>query len=882
MAVQIQIRRDVAANWTSANPVLASGEMGLETDTQKYKVGDGATAWNSLSYWTAGDGGNGIAGGTSTAASTGTVVFSNSNGISFGLNGLTMTASHNGLTTGMASDAGSNFMQSGERGNYFYTSNNTFLTTAAQSNHSHGAIQFNLTNLTASYTSASNGLTVDMSAGAGGAGDGGNIIAAAGSTAASTGTIVFSNANGVSFGLNGGTMTASVAAAGGAQTGISGVIAGSQTQTVGTMEFVNSNGITFGMSNSSQITASYTVPTQTQQPMAYSGANGSTTANTLVFANSNGVSFSTGTQGLYATVKTDYQTSGAYLTTAMASDAGSNFAGLNGAMTGGSMTLNSLGVSIQLENNAAYLYGNTYGTSTITNAPGDQVYVGVGGISLGKYSAGNRLEISYPESTSFRMSNDGIGLNTAITQNGVSMTANSSGLSLNFPAFLTTAMQSDASSAFAGTGTSITGNMSITLNTAGIAVSQGNVSMYALGNTTGSLSSGAINLDVMRLSAEGMLSVGVDTSPSNHYVISAPAASVFVGSANTTNFAGVGSAITNGTMTFGTGGLSLNLSNHLTTAAQVSHSHGNPTLALTNLSGTTASASNGLTISLSAAAAGAGGGIALGAGGNTATSGTVIFGSSAGNVTFGMATDGYVTASAPTGGGAALTLTNWRVQPMMNNTSFYAAMGQNSQYNQHFMPEDYLAFNNIEMYIRGTYVSSTNSQVYANTIKYGIYSQDTGTNNTRMTLMASSSALMKFSFASNTGVGYTFSQGAASFTTSSGGTAMMTDLSSPNHLYLPFVTTLNPNVKHAFALLMSTATTVGTSPWAFQPLIQSNMNSRAFGKLFASTYDRAASTVIGDREMGIYNTTTNALVGSYATSQMSVAVSRMILPIQFE
>jgi hypothetical protein len=50
MAVQIQLRRDTAANWTSANPTLALGEFGMETDTMLYKIGDGATAWNSLSY----------------------------------------------------------------------------------------------------------------------------------------------------------------------------------------------------------------------------------------------------------------------------------------------------------------------------------------------------------------------------------------------------------------------------------------------------------------------------------------------------------------------------------------------------------------------------------------------------------------------------------------------------------------------------------------------------------------------------------------------------------------------------------------------------------------------------------------------------------------
>ena len=50
MAVQIQIRRGTAAAWTSANPTLAAGEFAVETDTDKYKFGDGSTAWTSLGY----------------------------------------------------------------------------------------------------------------------------------------------------------------------------------------------------------------------------------------------------------------------------------------------------------------------------------------------------------------------------------------------------------------------------------------------------------------------------------------------------------------------------------------------------------------------------------------------------------------------------------------------------------------------------------------------------------------------------------------------------------------------------------------------------------------------------------------------------------------
>jgi hypothetical protein len=46
----IQVRRDTAANWTSTNPTLAAGEIGFETDTNQFKIGDGTTAWTSRPY----------------------------------------------------------------------------------------------------------------------------------------------------------------------------------------------------------------------------------------------------------------------------------------------------------------------------------------------------------------------------------------------------------------------------------------------------------------------------------------------------------------------------------------------------------------------------------------------------------------------------------------------------------------------------------------------------------------------------------------------------------------------------------------------------------------------------------------------------------------
>ena len=70
MSTEIQLRRDTAANWTSANPILGQGEEGIETDTGKIKYGDGVTAWNSLAYFDAADVDADTAGSASTAQTT--------------------------------------------------------------------------------------------------------------------------------------------------------------------------------------------------------------------------------------------------------------------------------------------------------------------------------------------------------------------------------------------------------------------------------------------------------------------------------------------------------------------------------------------------------------------------------------------------------------------------------------------------------------------------------------------------------------------------------------------------------------------------------------------------------------------------------------------
>lgn len=62
MAVIIQLRRGAEQAWIDSNPTLAIGEMGVETDTGKFKVGDGVTEWNSLAYSSGDDGADGADG----------------------------------------------------------------------------------------------------------------------------------------------------------------------------------------------------------------------------------------------------------------------------------------------------------------------------------------------------------------------------------------------------------------------------------------------------------------------------------------------------------------------------------------------------------------------------------------------------------------------------------------------------------------------------------------------------------------------------------------------------------------------------------------------------------------------------------------------------
>lgn len=321
------------------------------------------------------------AGGASMNFSAGTtsndlaaVVFSNSNGVSFGLNGSTITGSVATSLTNLRISAGttSNLLSavtfSNANGVSFGLNASTitatvktdYLTTAMASNRGSDFVAataaFAGTN--ASGTIASNGISVSVAA-PGAA----NINISAGTTSNNLTALTFSNANGVSFGLDGSTLTATV------QTNYltTAALSGDTTKYVQAWELT---GNTSGTTSSLQGTKIY-----------FQGGNSLT-----VSGSSNTVVFSVGN----------------YLTTAMASNRGSDFvaatAGFNGTNASGTLASNSWSVSVAAQTNqtiGAYMSSNT--TSSVSSGTLDarsMTFRGAGVASVG-YSAGE-VVISVP------------------------------------------------------------------------------------------------------------------------------------------------------------------------------------------------------------------------------------------------------------------------------------------------------------------------------------------------------------------------------------------------------------------------------------------------------------------------------------------------------
>lgn len=245
-----------------------------------------------------------ISAGT-TKASASEVVFSNSNNVSFGVSGQTVTASIPAATqstqpvAASASNGSFAFQTLGfsdANGVTFGTSGGSIITASVAAGVAAGSISAGTASMALGQVvfSDSNGISFGLSNSTVTAQHNALTSQSAQAASASNGsfafqTIGFSNANNVTFGTSAGSIiTASVNTAGGGGVAIS---AGTESISTGTVVFSDSNGVSFGLSGDT-LTASHNGLTS-QSAQAASASNGSFAFQTLAFSNANNVTFGT-------------------------------------------------------------------------------------------------------------------------------------------------------------------------------------------------------------------------------------------------------------------------------------------------------------------------------------------------------------------------------------------------------------------------------------------------------------------------------------------------------------------------------------------------------------------------------------------------------------
>lgn len=253
---------------------------------------------------------------------------------------------------------------------------------------------------------------------------------------------LFSNANGVSFGLSESSITASTVLNVFAENG-EGIVAGTA------LIFRDSGGVAFGID---QFGGGIRITASAPAGLTAINISAGTTSNNLsalTFANGNGVSFGINASTLTASIATsltNIRLSAGTTSNLLSAVTFSNANGVSFGLDAGTITASHNALTSQSNQNVTAGNGGfAFETLSFSNA---------NGISFGT-SAGSAITGSHNAITTARASTDGIGLNTA--QTNVTWTVNSSGVSLN-------------AAGYAGTGTSAT-NASVTLNSNGLAIS---------------------------------------------------------------------------------------------------------------------------------------------------------------------------------------------------------------------------------------------------------------------------------------------------------------------------------------------------------------------------------------------------------------------------
>lgn len=841
--------------------------------------------------------------------------------------GLSGTLNQNGLSLSATVPA-----QTNQTGNLYVTANSTQLSSTAAVD----LRSLSFAGAGIASVGVSQGVVVVSVPSGGGAGDGVNIIRAGttgttGTTFSSiSGTVNINGGNNITVSQDGSNNIVISAAQGG-------IAAGTQTATSGTLVFANGNGVTFGMSGSSQITASVAAAGGAQTGISSVAVSDTTyTSGQVSFRDGNNISFASGT-GQAISITHGLQSAGAYLTTAMQSNAvtlsninvsagttsnnlsaftfsngsGVSF-GLNGsvitasvAAAGGAQTGVS-GISagttqatsgtVEFANGNGVSFGMNGNTMTASVAAAGGAQTGISGLiaSDATYTSGtvsfrDGNNITFASGTgqaislTHNLQSAGAYLTTAMQSNAVTLSNinvsagmtsgnlsaltfdNANGISFGLNAGivtgshngLTTAAQSNHSHNFATTTTNGSLMVVATTNSAGATVAvppyittyaaQSNQTgnLYVTANSTQLSSTAGVDLRSLSFAGAGVASVGVSGGV---VVVSVPSGG---GAGDGVNIIRAGTTGTTGTTySASTGTININGGNNITVSQD---------------------GSNNIVISA------AQGGIA--AGSQTATSGTLVFANS-NNITFGMSGSSQITASYVDGG--AVTISAWEPYPPIGGGVAFSTPGQNSIYLQRLQPPVNVAFANVERRMSGSFVSSTNSQAATHTYHYGLYSRGTGASTSIYSQIGSSQIVFQASISSNVSAGFTISQGAGSFTSTSAGTALYSLITGYKHLYMAYADTLTAGGDYAWAMRMSSATAIGTNALRIGLQELSVINNLTIGKIFATTAIASNASHVGDFAQGVYSATSSNLPSTIALSGLTNAVSQQRMYLQFD
>ena len=342
-----------------------------------------------------------------------------------------------------------------------------------------------------------NGITASQSTAVGGpntiwlsgnTGGGGVAVADINGNTISNNTVVFSNSNGVSFGLNGSTMTGSVAGTSSLSgTGIVSISVNGSTISIGAPNQVPAIGVSNTGNTAGNTGTSFGVT------YVFAGTNGITASQSTTVGGPNTIWLAGNTNNYVGVNTAQTNVTWTVNSSGISLNAG-GYAGTNTAATNASVTLNTSGISVSVAAQSVNSINISAGASSANVTA--VTFSNVNGVTFGY----DKTNITASVNTSYLASNastnyvqanavfngtnvsgtiasnaisvsvsPALGTNTALTANGVSMTANTSGISLNVPAFLTTADLSQNSSKYAGINGAITGG-SITVNTSGVSV----------------------------------------------------------------------------------------------------------------------------------------------------------------------------------------------------------------------------------------------------------------------------------------------------------------------------------------------------------------------------------------------------------------------------